>query len=135
MEQQKRPFLVWVIFAYYTIAYTVGLPFALAVMMGKFPVPPEVLQVYTTSAIVFMTIQAVICLSGAYYLVLLSQRAFYLFSLSFIVSIPQLLWQMFQKNLSFVFTFTNLFGLAIGWSVMLGICYYCWRLKKKEILK
>jgi len=146
---QRRPRLVWVIFAFVVLTNLHGLVKQVLMLTGSYPVPEGTRAMYeqlqasrswfeVLGGMTVLTLNLV----AAFLLILLRRQAYHLFAISLLLSIGSLVIQFArggpaatvfaQSTLAFL---VMLIALAIGWSIYAAICVYTWHLRERGVLK
>ena len=136
-EKKKRPKWVWAIaIAFFISAGWTLLSFYL-IGSGLIPMGPAA-RAYFDSLSTFDYILTVLLglagFFGAITLFLLRKIAFYLFTGALIANSFLTIWHALSKGWIAAVGGTGLLAAMLGWSLLLAICIYSWKLTKKGVL-
>ena len=136
-KAKKRPGWVWVIsiFIFFSAAWTL-LSFYL-IYSGAIPLQPEQKAYFArlTSVDYSLTILLGITnLIGAVALFFLRRIAFYLFVGVLVLNSVMTLWHVLFKDWATAMGGAGLFGMLIGYGLIVAVCLYAWKLKKSGVL-
>ena len=136
-SKQKRPFWVWLIFAFYLFSGVMNLSMLWLILTGDVNLSPEELSMARKTSLAW-TLGGLLPLAniaGAISIFLLRKMAFYIFTgmliaglANGIVQFALLDWPLQTASRQ------GLTQVAIGYLITLAVCIYTYRLKKQNIL-
>lgn len=136
-ESKKRPGWIWAIsiFYFFSAAYTL-LSFYL-IYSGKILLQPvqkayfESLTSIDMGLTIFLGISNLI---GAVLLFCLRKQAFYFFAFPFALGLFMTVWHIFSKGFIASMPSGGLFGMVLGWAMIVAVLLYTKKLEKLGIL-
>lgn len=134
---QKRPFWVWLIFAFYLFSGVMNLSMLWLILTGDVNLSPEELSMARKTSLAW-TLGGLLPLAniaGAVSIFLLRKMAFYIFSGMFIAGLANGMLQFVLLDWSLqTVSGQGLSQVGIGYLITLAVCIYTYRLKKQNIL-
>jgi hypothetical protein len=136
-QSSRRPIGVWIISAFYLLSagWTL-LSFAL-ILSGAIKISPvqEVYFASLTSVDWFLSLSiGVIGVAGAISLFLLRRLAVVLFSLALALNLTFTMFQTMRTSWTEALGGSGLFGVLLGWLILVAVILYTLRLSKKGVL-
>ncbi|MDA8243597.1 MAG: hypothetical protein M0025_05705 [Elusimicrobia bacterium] len=136
-KRPARPALVWIIGVFYALsALWTGLAYYL-LLAGKVQLTPLQQQYYEGLTAADYAVTAVIVLLnllGAGALLALRRSAFWLFAAGLAVSVGSTAWELAAKDWVQAFGGSGIAGMAGGWVIAAGVCFYARRLASRGVL-
>lgn len=135
---RKRPFPVWLIFAFYLFSGVMNLSMLWMILTGEVNLSPQELSMVRKTSLAW-TLGGLLPLAniaGAVSLLLLRKIAFYIFSGMFVAGLANGIVQaaIMEWPLTGVSP-QNFIHAAVGYLIMLAVCIYTSRLKKQGVLQ
>lgn len=134
--ERGRPILVWIIAILILGSTAMTLWFGYAVITGQVPLPPSE-QFYFdnlgTIDYLLMFCSMMLNLYAAIALFFMRHAALYFFVTALVLNAMLTTWHLFSKGWIMA-TGGDTVSLALGYSLQIGVCLYCWWLARDERL-
>jgi hypothetical protein len=131
---RKRPTGVWVISIFYLVSAAFSAFSYYIVYSGKVVVSDAQAAYFaglTGWDHLISAMQGILSVSGAVALFAMKRPAPYLFSANMVLGAGVTVWQIVTKGWMDAIGVSGAIGALMGWTILIAVCIYAWRLLKK----
>jgi hypothetical protein len=136
-SNKRRTGWIWVISIFYVISPLWGLFSIYLVLSRAYQITPaqaEYFRSFSSVDIIATLVIAFANIAGGITLFLLRRIAFYFFTGALALSILLSIWHAVAKGWVQALGTSGLAGAIIGYGISAAVCFYAWKLIKRDIL-